>query len=127
MKLVGLMLILAASPFVVMCGCRSAEPKESPDTPARPERVTIDMAADGRVSIDGKAVEPSGIATTYPLPEVKKVADVVTVDASVPGCPMNTDMFLTAVNANGHASLADARRSCCHSWAKTCCMSMLCW
>lgn len=33
------------------------------------------------------------------LPEVKKVADVVTVDASVPGCPMNADMFLKAVNA----------------------------
>ena len=32
------------------------------------------------------------------LPEVKKVADVVTVDASVPGCPMNADMFLKAVN-----------------------------
>ncbi len=32
------------------------------------------------------------------LPEVKKVPDVVTVDASVPGCPMNTDMFLKAVN-----------------------------
>lgn len=32
------------------------------------------------------------------LPEVKKVADVVEVDASVPGCPMNTDMFLKAVN-----------------------------
>ncbi|MBP9760486.1 MAG: hypothetical protein KBD24_03950 [Candidatus Pacebacteria bacterium] len=32
------------------------------------------------------------------LPSVKKVADVVTVDASVPGCPMNTDMFLKAVN-----------------------------
>ena len=33
------------------------------------------------------------------LPEVKKVADVVAVDASVPGCPMNTDMFLKAVNS----------------------------
>ena len=33
------------------------------------------------------------------LPEVKKVSDVVAVDASVPGCPMNTDMFLKAVNA----------------------------
>lgn len=33
------------------------------------------------------------------LPEVKKVADVVPVDASVPGCPMNTDMFLKAVNS----------------------------
>ncbi len=33
------------------------------------------------------------------LPDVKKVADVVEVDASVPGCPMNTDMFLKAVNA----------------------------
>jgi len=32
------------------------------------------------------------------LPDVKKVADVVSVDASVPGCPMNTDMFLKAVN-----------------------------
>lgn len=32
------------------------------------------------------------------LPTVKKVSDVVTVDASVPGCPMNTDMFLKAVN-----------------------------
>ncbi len=32
------------------------------------------------------------------LPEVKKVADVVSVDASVPGCPMNTDLFLKAVN-----------------------------
>jgi len=32
------------------------------------------------------------------LPEVKKVADVIEVDASVPGCPMNTDMFLKAVN-----------------------------
>ena len=32
------------------------------------------------------------------LPEVKKVADVVEVDASVPGCPMNTDIFLKAVN-----------------------------
>jgi sulfhydrogenase subunit delta len=33
------------------------------------------------------------------LPEVKKVSDVVEIDASVPGCPMNTDMFLKAVNA----------------------------
>lgn len=33
------------------------------------------------------------------LPEVKKVADVVTVDASIPGCPMNEKMFLDAVNA----------------------------
>ena len=33
------------------------------------------------------------------LPEVKKVADVVEVDASVPGCPMNEKMFLDAVNA----------------------------
>ncbi len=32
------------------------------------------------------------------LPEVKKVADVVEVDASVPGCPMNSEMFLKAVN-----------------------------
>lgn len=32
------------------------------------------------------------------LPEVKKVTDVVEVDASVPGCPMNPDMFLKAVN-----------------------------
>ena len=32
------------------------------------------------------------------LPQVKKVSDVVTVDASIPGCPMNTDMFLKAVN-----------------------------
>lgn len=32
------------------------------------------------------------------LPEVKKVADVVAVDASVPGCPMNTDLFLKAVH-----------------------------
>jgi len=32
------------------------------------------------------------------LPEVKKVSDVVEVDASIPGCPMNTDMFLKAVN-----------------------------
>lgn len=33
------------------------------------------------------------------LPEVKKISDVVTVDASIPGCPMNTDMFLKAVNS----------------------------
>ncbi|KKU79647.1 MAG: NADH ubiquinone oxidoreductase 20 kDa subunit [Parcubacteria group bacterium GW2011_GWA2_47_7] len=33
------------------------------------------------------------------LPEVLKVSDVVTVDASVPGCPMNTDIFLKAVTA----------------------------
>ena len=33
------------------------------------------------------------------LPEVKKVSDVVEVDASVPGCPMNEKMFLDAVNA----------------------------
>jgi coenzyme F420-reducing hydrogenase gamma subunit len=33
------------------------------------------------------------------LPMVKRVADVVPVDASVPGCPMNTDLFLKAVNA----------------------------
>lgn len=32
------------------------------------------------------------------LPEVKKVPDVIAVDAMVPGCPMNTDMFLKAVN-----------------------------
>ena len=32
------------------------------------------------------------------LPTVKKVADVVDVDASVPGCPMNTELFLKAVN-----------------------------
>jgi sulfhydrogenase subunit delta len=32
------------------------------------------------------------------LPEVLKVSDVVAVDASVPGCPMNTEMFLKAVN-----------------------------
>jgi coenzyme F420-reducing hydrogenase gamma subunit len=32
------------------------------------------------------------------LPEVLKVSDVVTVDAAVPGCPMNTDAFLKAVN-----------------------------
>lgn len=33
------------------------------------------------------------------LPEVLKASDVVTVDASVPGCPMNTAMFLKAVTA----------------------------
>ncbi|OGZ05631.1 MAG: hypothetical protein A2845_04705 [Candidatus Lloydbacteria bacterium RIFCSPHIGHO2_01_FULL_49_22] len=33
------------------------------------------------------------------LPQVLKVSDVVTVDASVPGCPMNTDIFLKAVTA----------------------------
>lgn len=33
------------------------------------------------------------------LPEVKKVSDVVAVDASVPGCPMNEKMFLDAVNS----------------------------
>lgn len=32
------------------------------------------------------------------LPKVLKVSDVVTVDASVPGCPMNTDIFLETVN-----------------------------
>ena len=32
------------------------------------------------------------------LPEVLKVSDVVPVDASVPGCPMNTTIFLKAVN-----------------------------
>lgn len=32
------------------------------------------------------------------LPKVLKVSEVVTVDAEVPGCPMNTDMFLKAVN-----------------------------
>ncbi|MDO8624263.1 MAG: hypothetical protein Q7R54_02820 [bacterium] len=32
------------------------------------------------------------------LPKVLKVSDVVAVDASVPGCPMNTDLFLKAVN-----------------------------
>jgi len=32
------------------------------------------------------------------LPEVLKVSDVVPVDASVPGCPMNTDMFMKAVS-----------------------------
>lgn len=32
------------------------------------------------------------------LPKVLKVADVVTVDASVPGCPMSPDNFLAAVN-----------------------------
>lgn len=31
------------------------------------------------------------------LPEVLSVSDVVKVDASVPGCPMNTDIFLKAV------------------------------
>ena len=33
------------------------------------------------------------------LPKVLKVSDVVTVDAAVPGCPMNTDIFLKAVTA----------------------------
>lgn len=33
------------------------------------------------------------------LPKVLKVSDVVTVDASVPGCPMNTDIFLKTVTA----------------------------
>jgi coenzyme F420-reducing hydrogenase gamma subunit len=33
------------------------------------------------------------------LPEVLKVSDVVAVDASVPGCPMNTDAFMKAVTA----------------------------
>lgn len=36
------------------------------------------------------------------LPEVKKVADVVTVDASVGGCPMTPEAFLKAVNALVH-------------------------
>lgn len=29
--------------------------------------------------------------------KVKKLDEVITVDAKVPGCPMNTDLFLTAV------------------------------
>lgn len=33
------------------------------------------------------------------LPEVLKVSDVVKVDVEVPGCPMNTDIFLKAVNS----------------------------
>ena len=33
------------------------------------------------------------------LPEVLKVSDVITVDAEVPGCPMNTDIFLKSVNS----------------------------
>ncbi len=33
------------------------------------------------------------------LPQVKTVAEVVTVDASVPGCPMDTKKFLEAVTA----------------------------
>ena len=32
------------------------------------------------------------------LPKVLKVSEVVTVDAAVPGCPMNTDIFLKAVS-----------------------------
>jgi sulfhydrogenase subunit delta len=32
------------------------------------------------------------------LPKVLKVSDVVKVDAEVPGCPMNTDLFLKAVD-----------------------------
>lgn len=32
------------------------------------------------------------------LPKVLRVADVVTVDAEVPGCPMNPDNFLTVLN-----------------------------
>jgi len=33
------------------------------------------------------------------LPKVLKVSDVVKVDAELPGCPMNPDMFLKAVDA----------------------------
>lgn len=33
------------------------------------------------------------------LPKVLKVSDVVHVDAEVPGCPINPDAFLNAVNA----------------------------
>jgi len=32
------------------------------------------------------------------LPSVKKVSEVVKVDAEIPGCPMSPDVFLTAVN-----------------------------
>lgn len=32
------------------------------------------------------------------LPSVKKVADVVTVDAEIPGCPMDPKIFLDKVN-----------------------------
>ena len=32
------------------------------------------------------------------LPKVLKVSEVVKVDASVPGCPMNPDTFLSVVN-----------------------------
>lgn len=39
------------------------------------------------------------IARFSALPKVLKVADVVKVDAQVPGCPMDTDKFLEVVNA----------------------------
>ena len=32
------------------------------------------------------------------LPSVKKVSDVVTVDAEIPGCPMSPEVFLEKVN-----------------------------
>ncbi|KPJ85140.1 hypothetical protein AMJ57_04250 [Parcubacteria bacterium SG8_24] len=38
------------------------------------------------------------VARFAALPEVLKVADVVKVDAEVPGCPMNPETFLKVVN-----------------------------
>lgn len=38
------------------------------------------------------------IARFAALPKVLKVADVVKVDAEIPGCPMEPQVFLTAVN-----------------------------
>lgn len=41
--------------------------------------------------------------------KVRKISDIVEVDASVPGCPMNTDLFLKALNelfvAFGHEAV----------------------
>lgn len=34
----------------------------------------------------------------HALPKVQKISDVVTVDAQVPGCPMDPNTFLTAVD-----------------------------
>jgi len=39
------------------------------------------------------------IARFAALPKVLKVSDVVKVDAEIPGCPMEPQVFLTAVNA----------------------------
>ena len=44
-----------------------------------------------------KDIEPL-VARFSALPKVLKVSEVVTVDAEIPGCPMNPDNFLEVVN-----------------------------